>query len=46
MNDGEPDSRHLPPSVQIYGTAEVETDKLAPRSARRALQLSFLSISP
>lgn len=29
VNDGEPDSCHLPPWVQIYGTAEVETDKLA-----------------
>lgn len=30
VNDGRPDSHHQPRCAQIYGTAEVKTDKLDP----------------
>lgn len=47
VNDGKPDSCHLPPWVQIYGTSEVETDKLASRWETRALTwMSHLKSPP
>lgn len=46
VNDGRPDSHHQPRCAQIYGTAEVKTDKLDPGGGGRSpLLISSLNVS-
>lgn len=46
VNDGRPDSHHQALCVQIYGTAEVKTDKPDPGGGGRSpLQISSLNVS-